>query len=111
MYPTQNSVHPHTGSTAPAYSATPPLPDSNAGWAVAALLFFWPLSFAAFNHSSRVYPLWAMGDYASAKYASDRAKSLGKISLFLSVMVLTLTVVLYIGAIAFALSMSSASTY
>ena len=40
----------------------PPAPPSvNAGWAVAALLFFWPLSFSAFAHAFNVYPLWASG--------------------------------------------------
>jgi hypothetical protein len=31
-------------------------------------LFFWPLSFAAFNHAFAVYPLWAGGDADAARY-------------------------------------------
>ncbi|MGW4482022.1 CD225/dispanin family protein [Rhodococcus triatomae] len=87
--------------------AAPPLPATNAGWAAAALIFFWPLAFAAFNHSSRVYPLWATGDYAGAQHASDRAKSLGKWSLLLWVVFLALVVVFYVVVIAFAISSAS----
>lgn len=56
-------------------------PPSNIGWAVAALLFFWPISFSAFTHSSNVFPMWSTGDHQGAQYASDRAKQLGKIAL------------------------------
>ena len=58
-------------------------PPSNAGWAVAAILFFWPLAFSAFNHLHNIYPRWAMGDVAGAEEASDRVKSLGKIALWI----------------------------
>jgi hypothetical protein len=43
-------------------------PPAHAGWAIATLLFFWPLSFAAFNHAFAVYPLWAGGDADAARY-------------------------------------------
>jgi len=46
-------------------------------------LFFWPLAFSAFTHAFNVYPLWARGDVAGAKAASDRVRRLGQISLWL----------------------------
>lgn len=73
----------------------PALPPSNAGWAVAALVFFWPVAFTAFNHVNDVYPKWAMGDYAGAQHASDRAKALGKIALWVSLGLMALFVVGY----------------
>ena len=104
MYPDQPTAYSPTAVTALDYVAKPALPAANAGWAAAAVIFFWPLAFAAFNHSSRVYPLWASGDFAGAQYASDRARSLGKISLLLWVVSLALIVVFYIVVIAFAVS-------
>jgi len=109
MYPNQPPTYTHTGVVAPDYAATPPLPESNTGWAAAALIFFWPLAFAAFNHSARVYPLWATGDYAGAQRASGQAKRLGKISLLVWVVFTALIVIFY--GIAIALAISARSTY
>lgn len=86
-----------------------PLPAQNTGWAVAALLFFWPVSFSAFTHASRVYPLWAMGDYAGAQEASDKTKRLGKISLVLFLVLTVGLTTLYIAAMA--AMISSGGTY
>ena len=69
---------------------------SNAGWAVASLLFFWPLSFAAFNHAFNVFPLWATGDYRGAQYASDRVRRLGQLSLWIAGSLFLLFLVLYV---------------
>ncbi|MGW6377057.1 CD225/dispanin family protein [Rhodococcus sp. NPDC055112] len=88
----------------PIPGAVPAPPPSNAGWAVAALVFFWPLAFAAFNHSSSVYPRWALGDYHGAQYASDRAKQLGKIALWVGIGLGVLFVILYGVIIAVAIS-------
>ena len=85
-------------SSGPPYAAVPtPVapPPANAGWAVAALLFFWPLAFAAFNHAFNVYPLWAAGDHQGAHHASGRAKHLGKIALWIFGGVFAVIVVLY----------------
>lgn len=71
----------------PSTESTPPQespPPTHAGWAVASLLFFWPLSFSAFTHAFNVYPLWARGDTAGAVAASDRVRRLGQISLWLA---------------------------
>lgn len=95
-YPQQGFQQQQGFAPAPVGSpGAPPLPPSNAGWAVAAVLFFWPLAFSAFNHVHDVYPKWAMGDYQGAQYASDRAKQLGKIALWVWVGLMILFVVLY----------------
>jgi hypothetical protein len=83
------------GADGPATAAGRGRPPSNAGWAVASLLFFWPLSFAAFNHAFSVYPLWADGDVAGATDASDRVRRLGQISLWLFGGLLVLAVLVY----------------
>ncbi|MCX5042267.1 CD225/dispanin family protein [Aldersonia sp. NBC_00410] len=84
MYPNQfQTPAPSNVPGGPMHHPRPALPPINAGWAAATVVFFWPLAFAAFNHSSRVFPLWSMGDYAGAQRASDQTKSLGKISLIL----------------------------
>ncbi|MEV0945609.1 CD225/dispanin family protein [Rhodococcus sp. NPDC049939] len=84
----------------PGQFSPPPLPRSNAGWAVAAVIFFWPLAFSAFNHVHDVYPKWAMGDYQGAQYASDRAKALGTIALWIWVALIVVFVVFYVILIA-----------
>ncbi|MFC0452979.1 CD225/dispanin family protein [Rhodococcus jostii] len=94
QYPSQPQ-HPQQSQPYPGQYGPPPLPPSNAGWAVAAVLFFWPLAFAAFNHVHDVYPKWAMGDYPGAQYASDRAKALGKIALWIWVALIVVFVIGY----------------
>ena len=75
----------------------PPIgpPPHNVGWAVAAVLFFWPLSFSAFSHAFNVYPLWASGNYAGAQYASDRVRRLGQLSLWIAGGLLLIGLILY----------------
>ena len=71
-------------STSPGNSYDPQLgPPSNIGWAVASILFFWPLSFVAMTRAMQVYPLWQAGRHAEAEAASATAKKLGTISLVL----------------------------
>ncbi|TQF73884.1 CD225/dispanin family protein [Rhodococcus spelaei] len=94
---------------APQYGA-PMLPPTNAGWAAAAVIFFWPLAFAAFNHSSSVYPKWALGDYQGAQYASDRTKQLGKIALGVFAGLFVLFILFYIVVIIVAVNAAN-STY
>ena len=77
-------TEPTTAPTQPPPAPAPAPPSANAGWAVAALLFFWPLSFSAFTHAFNVYPLWASGNVAGAHYASDRVRRLGQLSLWIS---------------------------
>nr|WP_308494486.1 CD225/dispanin family protein [Mycolicibacterium agri] len=84
-------------STAPSGPPPPPPgpPPHNVGWAVASVLFFWPLSFSAFTHAFNVYPLWAAGNYAGAQYASDRVRRLGQLSLWIAGGLLLLLVIFY----------------
>jgi hypothetical protein len=92
---------------APPYAAAPTQlapPPANAGWAVAALLFFWPLAFSAFNHAFAVHPLWAAGDLQGAHYASGRVKQLGKYALWIFFGAFALFVVLYVVLIAVIIS-------
>ncbi|MYR07378.1 CD225/dispanin family protein [Gordonia sp. SID5947] len=91
----------------PSYPSAPPVPPTNAGWVVAAVIFFWPVAFAAANHSSRVFGLWSTGDYVAAREASERAKTLGKIALAVWAVLLVTMVVFYGAAIAIAISESS----
>ncbi|MFE3291636.1 CD225/dispanin family protein [Rhodococcus sp. NPDC059234] len=80
---------------APVPGAVPAPPPSNAGWAAAAVVFFWPLAFAAFNYSASVYPKWALGDYQGAQHASDRTKQLGMIALGIAIGLTVLLVLFY----------------
>lgn len=89
-------------------------PKSNVGWAVAAVVFFWPLAFAAFNHAMSVYPLWAAGDHAGAQHAAERAKRLGVISLAVWAVLSVLAAVAYVALIGWAISSAAdipATTY
>jgi Interferon-induced transmembrane protein len=89
--PEQTTPH----QTPPAPVPLAPPPPHNVGWAVAAVLFFWPLSFSAFSHALNVYPLWASGNYTGAQYASDRVRRLGQLSLWIAGGLLLLFAVLY----------------
>ncbi len=87
---------PTTPTQAPPPGPLSPVPPPhNVGWAVAAVLFFWPLSFSAFTHAFNVYPLWAAGNYAGAQYASDRVRRLGQLSLWIAGGLLLLFAILY----------------
>lgn len=87
---------PEPGPVSPAPQQPPPPPPSNAGWAVAALVAFWPLAFAAFSNAFEVYPRWARGDFAGAQYASDRVRKLGQLSLWILGGILVLLAIAYI---------------
>lgn len=85
---------------APGYGvgAVPPrpaLPEQNMGWAVATLIFFWPLAFSAFSHASKVLPLWMVGDFEGARRESDQVKRLGKIALIICAVLTVLLLALY----------------
>ncbi|MCJ0907100.1 CD225/dispanin family protein [Rhodococcus sp. ARC_M6] len=80
MYSTYEPTH-ESAVVSADFTGQPDLPRPNVGWAVAAVVFFWPLAFSAFTHALSVYPLWASGDHAGAQRAADRTKKLGVISL------------------------------
>ena len=83
------------GAYAQPQQFTPAPPSANGGWAVAAIIFFWPLAFVAVSRAFSVYPLWAQGRYAEAEAASASVKRLGVISL----VIVAALVALYILAI------------
>ena len=87
---------PPSGPTQPPPQQPPAPPPTNAGWAVAALVAFWPLAFAAFSNAFEVHPRWARGDYAGAQYASDRVRKLGQLSLWILGGILVLLAIAYI---------------
>ncbi|MET4049769.1 MULTISPECIES: CD225/dispanin family protein [unclassified Rhodococcus (in: high G+C Gram-positive bacteria)] len=77
----QQQAYPSAQPYAQPYVQAPPMPPSNAGWAVVAVIFFWPLAISAFNHALKVHPLWLIGDIQGAEYSSKRAGFFGKLSL------------------------------
>ncbi|MGH3724842.1 MAG: CD225/dispanin family protein [Mycobacterium sp.] len=80
-----------TPAAAPAAPARPTAPPpSNVGWAVAAVVFFWPLAFSAFTNALNVTHFWLTGQYDRAQESSDRAKLLGKIALLTGLVLLFL---------------------
>lgn len=92
-----------TASSSPASTTDPQLgPPSNIGWAVASILFFWPLSFVAMTRAMQVYPLWQAGRHSEAEAASATAKKLGVISLVLVAVLIVLYVVFIFSMVAVA---------
>lgn len=84
-----------------------PGPPSNVGWAVASILFFWPLSFVAMTRAMDVYPLWASGRHAEAEAASATAKKLGMIS----IAIVAVLFVLYLVFIFVMVGLAASSSY
>lgn len=77
-------------------------PPSNVGWAVASILFFWPLSFVAMTRALQVYPLWAAGRHAEAEAASATAKKLGMISIAIVAVLIVLYFVFIVAVVGLA---------
>ncbi|WP_405484776.1 CD225/dispanin family protein [Nocardia sp. NBC_00511] len=92
------SEQPPTTAVEPAPATALPVvrPANNVGWAVASLLFFWPLSFSAFTHAFNVFPLWSEGDEEGARHASHRARYLGILSLIIGGILFALFVIAYL---------------
>lgn len=74
----------------------PKPPPTNVGWAVASVIFFWPLAFSAFTNALNVTQFWLTGQYDRAQESSDRAKLLGKIALLTGLVLLFLFITLRI---------------
>lgn len=112
-YPQQPypSAPQYPSAPAPGQYGQPPLPPSNAGWAVASIIFFWPLAFSVFNHLHSIFPKWSMGDYQGAQYASERVKQLGMIALGIGIGLILLSFVgWFVMVAAFAAAVEDAST-
>ncbi|MCU1644185.1 MAG: hypothetical protein JWN03_4460 [Nocardia sp.] len=89
---------PETTETEPVSPPTFPVrrPPNNVGWAVASLIVFWPLAFSAFTHALNVFPLWSEGDVEGAQHASNRARWLGILSLWIGGALIVLFGALYL---------------
>lgn len=89
--PQSGAPTPTWGPPAPGYAAeVGEKPANNLLWAVASLLFFWPLGIPAIYYATRVNGLWRSGDRAGADYAATRAKKFAIASMVLGVVVMVL---------------------
>ncbi len=88
--------------TPPGYR--PPVPPTNAGWAVAASVLFFPVAFSAWTAALNVTRLWVMDDFYGAQAASDKAKRLGKIALGIGVTIFVLYFAFFITIVAVSIS-------
>ncbi|AYF77759.1 CD225/dispanin family protein [Nocardia yunnanensis] len=95
--PRTTEIPPAEPAPATEQPPAPIRPANNIGWAVASLLFFWPLSFSAFTHAFNVFPLWTEGDVDGARHASQRARYLGILSLCIGGALFVIFAVLYLG--------------
>ena len=77
------------------YRPPGPPPSSQIGWAIVAIILFWPLAIPAFIYSSRVETAWNMGDVAGAHHASNNAKRCGIAALIAGVVLAVLMIVLF----------------
>ena len=84
-----------------------PPPPTRVGWAIAALILFWPLSIPAFIYSSRVESAWYRGDVAGAERASANVKTCGVVAVVIGVLY-ALLMILFVGVI---LSSSGSGTF
>jgi len=90
--------------------AAPLPPDKNIGWAVAALILFWPLSIPAFIAATKVSDLWFTGRYAEAVQASADARKWGIAGVVVGGSLCLLGLVGYVVVVFFALATSGAFT-
>jgi hypothetical protein len=81
-YPPYSPQYPPYGSP---YGPPGQPPPGHLGWAITALVFFWPLAIAAFISYSRVESSWYRGDIAGAQQASEAVKRYGVIALCVGV--------------------------
>jgi len=82
-------------------------PTGNLGWAIAAVVFFWPLAIAAFISYGKVDELWYRGDWAGAQQASESVKRYGIIALCIGLGFL----VLFIGLFATVFTVASTTVH
>jgi hypothetical protein len=85
---------------------TRPIPN-NLGWGIAGLILFWPVGLFALIKAIKVGSLSAAGDVAGAQAASDSAKKLGKIAVWVGIAVWVLSCVLYVVVIGAMMSNST----
>jgi Interferon-induced transmembrane protein len=86
------------GYAQPGYGATGQ-PPGHLGWAIAAVLFFWPLAIPAFINYGRVESSWYRGDQAGAQRASDNVKKYGVIALVVGILIVVLWIVFAVAVV------------
>jgi len=72
------------------------MPSSNIGWAIGALLLFWPLCIPAFISSSKVSTLWFSGQFSQGLQASQDAKKWGRLGVIIGAGLTVLFVIIYV---------------
>lgn len=103
-------LHPSPAVQMPPLAPTA-APTANGAWAVAALIFFWPLAFVAFSRSLSVPMLLAQGRVAEAHAASNSVARLGKIAVVCGLIAVVLLVVVQFMLLREAASLASPTTY
>ena len=89
---------PPYGYPPPGYSQYGPAgspPPGHLGWAITAVIFFWPLAIAAFINYARVEGRWYRGDAVGAQQASDSVKRYGIIALCIGLALIVLYFALF----------------
>jgi hypothetical protein len=87
-YPPQGYGQGYPGYGPPPGYGSPPgygPPPGHVGWAVVALLFFWPLAIPAFISYSKIDSTFYRGDVAGAQRASQDVKRYGVIALVVGI--------------------------
>jgi len=121
----QAAVCPHCGAPIQAY-ALPPYapptnyakgpskiksrPDSQLVWAILALFLCMPLGIIPLVYALQVDSLWNEGREVEARLKATKAKSWSKMIIFLAIAFWVLFIVIYVGALAWMISLTT-STY
>lgn len=86
----------------PGYPGQPvagPPPPSNLGWAIAAIILFWPLGIPALINATRVDTQWFRGDPAGAITSSTNARRFAMWAIGISVTLFVLAIVFFIAVL------------
>lgn len=70
-------------------------PPGHLGWAITAIIFFWPLAIAAFINYARVESRWYRGDAYGAEQASQAVKRYGVIALCVGLAIMVLYIIMF----------------
>ena len=89
-YPPYAAPYPPYGSQ---YAPPGQPPSGHLGWAIVAVIFFWPLAIAAFINYGRVESRWYRGDAVGAQQASDAVKRFGVIALGVGLLIMLLYII------------------
>jgi hypothetical protein len=73
-----------------------PYINNNMGWAIAAILMFWPIGIPAIMASNRVNEQVMRGDYAGAQMSSANARKYGRIAMWITITWVSLWILIMI---------------